>query len=142
MTQPMPTEASMSGLAFHHVGVACKSITSEAGIFAALGYSAESKSFEDPVQGIRGQFLTGPGPRLELLEPLGASTVLDPYLRRGTKMYHLAFQASSIDLEISRLVKLGGRVVSDPVAAIAFDGRLVCFIMLKNFQLIELIEGE
>jgi hypothetical protein len=42
---------------FHHLGYAAKSIDDEIIFFKMLGYEVEGKKFEDPKQGIIGQFL-------------------------------------------------------------------------------------
>jgi methylmalonyl-CoA/ethylmalonyl-CoA epimerase len=128
-------------LAFHHLGIACRDITRESATWTALGYAPEGAPFDDPVQGITGCFFTGPGPRLELLMPLGASTVLDPWLTGGSRPYHQAFEVVDIDAHIAELEELGGRVMVDPVPAVAFDGRRISFVMLRNLALIELIEA-
>ena len=75
--------------------------TDEAARLAILGYRAEADDFADPVQGIRGRFLIGPGPRLELLAPLPGRDVLDPWLKAGVKLYHLAYEVTEMDAAIA-----------------------------------------
>src|SRR6476620_6735190 len=60
-----------NGFEFHHVGVACTDIPAEVTRLAAMGYAPEGVEFEDWRQGVRGLFMGGQSPRLELLEPLG-----------------------------------------------------------------------
>jgi methylmalonyl-CoA/ethylmalonyl-CoA epimerase len=127
------------GLQFHHVGFACTDLDGEAARLAILGYRAEADDFADPVQGIRGRFLVGPGPRLELLAPLPGRDVLEPWLRAGVKLYHLAYEVAEMDATIALLVGRRVRLVSGPVPAVAFDGRPIAFLMLPNLLLIELI---
>ena len=55
-------------LRFHHVGVACEDIEVESARWLVLGYVRDGEPFEDPRQGVRGVFLAGQSPRLELLE--------------------------------------------------------------------------
>jgi hypothetical protein len=57
---------------FHHLGVACDDIAAEIPCFEALGYRQEGGMFRDPIHKVEGAFMTGPGPRLELLAPIGA----------------------------------------------------------------------
>ena len=71
-------------LDFHHIGVACESIAPEMATWAALGYRLDGSPLIDHAQGIRGQFVVGNGPRLELLEPIGDSSTLAPWLKRRT----------------------------------------------------------
>jgi methylmalonyl-CoA/ethylmalonyl-CoA epimerase len=136
-------------LEFHHVGVACRDIDGEATHFATLGYTIEGAAFEDHVQGVRGLFMVGRGPRMELLEPLrdaahDASTangVLAPWLSSGTKLYHLAYVAPDLPHAIDAMRKRRAKLVVAPVPAVAFAGREIAFVMLPNRLLIELISA-
>lgn len=131
----------LSGLSFHHVGVACRDLESEAAAFAALGYVAERPDFYDPIQGVHGRFLVGNGPRLEFLRNHAEVGVLTPWLRKGVRFYHLAYEAQDFDAAGTGLVAAGGKQVGSPQPAVAFDGRLICFYMLQNLSLIELISA-
>jgi methylmalonyl-CoA/ethylmalonyl-CoA epimerase len=125
---------------FHHIGVACNSLDREAEGFKHLRYMPEGPDFEDPIQGIQGRFLVGQGPRVELLSPLRPGGVLDPWLRRGAKMYHLAYLVADLPLELARLQATGARLVAVPVPAVAFGGRAIAFLMLPNMMLVEFIQ--
>lgn len=129
-------------LSFHHLGVACRNLDVEEAVWAALGYTREGDDFEDPTQQIRGRFLTGPGPRLELLVGTPGSTVLDPWLTRGIKIYHQAFEVADVRSTIAEMAQLRARVVVEPVPAVAFGGREISFLLLANGSLVELIERE
>jgi methylmalonyl-CoA/ethylmalonyl-CoA epimerase len=129
------------GLDFHHVGVACTAIEDEAERFRPLGYRIDGAAFEDPVQGVRGMFLMGQSPRLELLQPLAGADggVLAPWLARGAKLYHLAYVADDLSVAIDRFRAQDAKLVVPPVPAVAFDGREIAFLMLRNGVLVELI---
>jgi methylmalonyl-CoA/ethylmalonyl-CoA epimerase len=127
-------------LAFHHLGLACRDLDVEEQTWTPLGYRRERADFEDPRQQIRGRFLVGPGPRLELLVGTPGSTVLDPWLARGIKIYHQAFEVPDIRDAIASLREAGARVVVEPVPAVAFDGREISFLLLPNGLLIEVIQ--
>ena len=128
-------------LAFHHVGLACTDIDQEAARLSVLGYRIEGAPFVDPVQGVRGMFVGGQSPRLELLEPLGSAGVLTPWLEGGIKLYHLAYEAVDFDVSLASLREHRGRLVVPPTPAVAFDGRAIAFVMLPNRLLVELIQG-
>ena len=132
------------GLEFHHVGVACIDIRAEAGRMASLGYTPEGVEFSDVRQGVRGLFLSGQSPRLELLQPLdgAAPGVLTPWLKNGVKMYHIGYQTCALIDSIERVRASGGKLIVPPVAAVAFAGREIAFVMLPNRLLIELIATE
>ena len=127
------------GLEFHHVGVACASIASEAERLAILGYRQEGEVFVDPRQGVRGIFVGGQHPRLELLEPYGESGTLSPWIAAGVKLYHLAYLTGDLHASVERLRAQRGKVVSPPAPAVAFEGREIAFVMLPNRLLVELV---
>ena len=131
----------LDGLGFHHVGLACADLDAEERVFARLGYTREGPDFEDPVQGVRGRFLVGAGPRLELLCELPTGTVLGPWLRKGVKMYHVAYEAADLAAADIAVTALGARRVVAPVPAVAFGGRCIAFYMMPNGFLIELIDA-
>ncbi len=131
MTEPMR---------FHHVGIACRDLEGEAKAMLALGYRAESAEFTDSAQGIRGQFVIGPGPRMELLEQIAGSRVLEPWLAKGVKAYHFGYEIAELEAEVDRLKSAGAILVTRPQPAVAFKGRRISFLMLKNMFLVELIE--
>jgi methylmalonyl-CoA/ethylmalonyl-CoA epimerase len=128
------------GSRFHHIGVACRDLADEQAGMRALGYEPVGAPFTDPRQGISGVFVEGTGPRLELLAPLEGSAVLDPWLRGGSRMYHLAYEVADLDGAVAAAVADGARLVSGPVAAVAFQQRRISFLMLQVRLLTELIE--
>jgi glyoxalase/bleomycin resistance protein/dioxygenase superfamily protein len=129
-------------LSFHHLGVACKSIDAELPWWMALGYRREGEPFADRNQGIRGIFLSGGGPRIELLEELPGSSVLQPWLRGGTKIYHHCYETADLAGESERLRRGGAALARRPMPAIAFGGRCVSFFVLPSRYLVELLESE
>lgn len=129
------------GYAFHHVGFATASIERESGFFEGLGYRVEGVDFEDPRQGVRGRFMTGPGPRIELLESLPGRVTLTPWLQAGVKIYHMGFEVTDLEASLSWIRGQGAKVVVKPVPAVAFGGRCIAFAMLRNRFMIELIEA-
>ncbi len=128
-------------LVFHHVGVACANLEQEARKLAALGYQKQGPEFIDPVQGVRGQFLVGQSPCLELLSRLETGGVLDPWLDSGAKLYHLAYETPAMNEAIEHFRAQRAKLVVSPVGAVAFDGRKIAFLMLPNMLLVELISS-
>jgi methylmalonyl-CoA/ethylmalonyl-CoA epimerase len=128
------------GSRFHHVGLACRDLDTEQEGLRGLGYAPVGEPFRDPRQGIAGVFVEGLGPRLELLAPLENSAVLDPWLRGGSRMYHLAYEVTDLEGAMSVAESAGARRVSEPLPAVAFDERRIAFVMLRVRLLVELIE--
>ncbi len=131
----------LSKLKFHHIGVACTDLEVETARLSILGYVVEGDDFTDPIQGVRGRFLTGQTPRLELLVPLAENSVLSPWLKSNTKMYHLAYETDYLNMAIEQLCSQRVRVVVKPTPAVAFDNRQIAFLMLPNMLLIELVSS-
>lgn len=128
------------GFEFHHVGYATASIQRERTLFESIGYHQEGPAFVDPTQGVAGCFLRGPGPRIELLENLGASDTLTPWIKAGIKMYHFAYWVDDIEMAIDWAKLLRAKVTVSPVPAVAFDGHLISFAMLRNGFMLEFIQ--
>lgn len=125
---------------FHHIGVATKSIQKESSMYFLLGYSSESSVFEDPKQGIKGTFLVAKNqPRLELLENLEGSNTLDLYLKSNTKMYHSAYLVENIEKAVEVLINCRAKMMS-PLKYSVYFGKRICFLMLPNMTMIELME--
>lgn len=131
-----------SDCVFHHIGYATHSIQSEQSFLYALGYENEGKCFEDPGQGIFGCFMVGSGPRIELLQNLEGSQTLTPWLNAGIKMYHFAYLVNSVDQAIDWAVTQRARIVTKPTSSVAFGGRNIAFVMLRNKLLVEFIQSK
>ena len=86
---------------FHHLGLACTDLDREGRVWLNLGYRNEGPDFDDPIQKVRGRFLAGPGPRLELLAPLSADSPITSIIQRGVKIYHHAFEAPAFNEAIA-----------------------------------------
>lgn len=124
----------------HHIGVAVKDIEKDFSVFSLLGYTKESQVFEDETQGIRGLFLTSKNqPRLELLMDINESGTVAPYLKNGNKMYHFAYTVSNIEKALDIFVKCRAQVIS-PLKESTYFGKRICFLMLPNMYMIELVE--
>lgn len=65
--------------------------------------------------------------------------MLSPWLSKGVRMYHLAYEVDDLAAQSERLIASGAKQVVAPVPAVAFAGRSITFLMLPNLSLIELI---
>jgi methylmalonyl-CoA/ethylmalonyl-CoA epimerase len=130
----------ISELTFHHLGVACTSIADEVPVWSQLGYKLECDPFVDEAQGIRALFMTGGGPRVELIEGLEGSTTLTPWLKRRVKLYHMGYFTADFERSMAALAADGGTMTREPAPSVYF-GKRICFFMLSNLSLVELIEA-
>lgn len=126
---------------FHHVGMACRDIASEASDLRALGYCDESDDIVDPIQRVRIRFMVGMGPRIELIQPLTPDSPVQGLIKRGTKYYHLAFETSQFKEMIAQLEKHDYRAITDVVPAVAFSMRSIVFMISPTMSIVELIEA-
>jgi methylmalonyl-CoA/ethylmalonyl-CoA epimerase len=127
-------------LTFHHLGLACQSVDEDLAFYLRLGYHVTGKRFRETSQGVGGYFLEGAGPRLELLENLALSETLNPYLEKKEKIYHMGYEIThprTFNLE-SFLQKHDGMLIRPPIFSEYFQSK-VCFVYLRNGQLLELI---
>lgn len=122
--------------------MACRDLEREMRWWSGLGYRSEGPVFTDPLQGIKGLFMLLDDARIELLEALPGSHVLEPWLAHGSPLYHLGYEVTDLAETIEMLSATGAKVVSDPKPAIAFDGRQVAFLIRSNLMLVELIESD
>jgi methylmalonyl-CoA/ethylmalonyl-CoA epimerase len=129
----------MTEWTIHHVGLACTSIVQERHALQPLGAIDDGPMFEDPGLGIRGRFVRLGSARIELLEEIETSGVLAPWLKGGSRLYHLAYTVSDLDGALAST--RGARLVRGPLPAVAFDGRRVAFLMTPTLLLLELIES-
>jgi methylmalonyl-CoA/ethylmalonyl-CoA epimerase len=129
-------------LHFHHLGMACRKIATELPELAIVGYSPEGPIFEDPIQQVRIQFVSGGGPRLELIEPAGAQSPVEGILKRRSKFYHLGYEVDRLDDAIAYFRERQYFPVSSPAPAVAFGMRRIVFLASATRTLIELIEAK
>lgn len=140
MRDDRPVPKLRAGHAFHHIGYACTAIARERLVLESLGYVLERAEFSDPAQGVRGVFMVGAGPRVELLENLPGSDTLTPWLNAGIKMYHFAYEVDEIQASLAWARERRGIVKVAPVPAVAFEGRLIAFVFFRNGLLTEFIQ--
>jgi len=128
-------------LRFHHLGVACRDLDQEERGWLSLGYKRESDDFVDPIQQVRGRFLVGNGPRLELLAEYGPTSPIPKFLSKGIKIYHTAYEVEHFDRAIETMRSKRFKLMSDPARSVAFGGRRIAFLMQSTLNLVEIIEG-
>lgn len=125
---------------FHHIAIASNNIDKEFNSYKLLGYTKEGNPFTDKVQGVKGQFITAnKQPRIELLENIEGSHTLDVLLNNNIKMYHLAYYANDFDKSIEFFIHNKAKIIKSEEKSVYFKNK-ICFLMLANMSLIELIE--
>lgn len=124
---------------FHHYGEAATTLETGFDEYS-LAYK-KGDYFEDEIQGVKGLFINSPiAATIELLENLPNSHTLDKYLNNNKKFYHIGYIVQNIDKAYNFLIEtLNAKLISDFKISTYFKKR-ICFLMLKNKEIIELIE--
>lgn len=127
----------------HHIGILVKEVAAACeGYVTRLGYRVHSELIHDPVQTAYVQFLQGDpaGPLLELITPDGPASKLSGALRKGGGLHHLCYLSDTIAEDCQTLRSQGMLVLQEPVAAVAFPGRRIAWLMGRDGLPIELVE--
>ena len=133
----------IENLKFHHIGIACNDLEKELQNFSFLGYKKEGSFFIDRNQGIKGIFIAANDqPRMELLINFGEKGTLNSLLQKGIKMYHICYETDDIFKSIKALESIGAKLIISPLEAVAFNNKMITFLMLPNMLLIELAEKQ
>jgi methylmalonyl-CoA/ethylmalonyl-CoA epimerase len=128
---------------FNHIGVAVENIEMAIKIYTDLGYTIkDQKRYLDPIQKVNICFMQKCGhPLIELVSPQGSSSPINRILKlNGPTPYHTCYEVDSIDDEILILKTKGFIQITKPQKAIAFQGRLVSFLINRHIGLIELLQ--
>lgn len=131
-------------VALHHTGMLVRDVEEAARHYCGLlGYRQESAVIDDPIQTARVLFLRLPGANswLELIGPLGPSSKLSNQLAKGGGLHHLCYEVDRIEAAMGWYRDQGCMVVSVPVAATAFPGRRIAWLMDRHRFLFELLEA-
>jgi catechol 2,3-dioxygenase-like lactoylglutathione lyase family enzyme len=128
----------------HHIGIVVVDLPAAAAQYEKeFGYQiVPSAHGHDPVQTIYFQFLrpsTG-GPYLELLAPDGPASRVVGTFKRGNALHHLCYATPNLEDDCARLGRAGMVLVHEPVAAVAFPGRRIAWMMGPERVLTELLE--
>ena len=132
--------STLPALSLHHIGVVCRDMAKDLLVFEQLGYVRDSEIFVETGQKVKGLFISAPNqPRLELLENLESSGPLDSCLQKGIKFYHFAYEVRDIEAELEKILSIGQAKVIVPICEAVFFKK-ICFVMLPNMMLIELVQ--
>lgn len=126
----------------HHVGILVKSIPEAAERYVSrFGYTLKSEIVHDPVQTAHVQFLEGQaGTLLELIAADGPASKLTNALKKGGGLNHLCYLVDDIEADCAALRAQGMFLLCAPVAAEAFSGRRIAWLMGTDGIPIELVE--
>lgn len=97
-----------------------------------------------PEHGVTVVFIETGNSKVELLEPLGASSPIAAFLEKNPNggMHHICFEVADISVAVTQLQASGARILGDGRPRIGAHGNPVVFLHPKDFDgtLIELEE--
>jgi methylmalonyl-CoA/ethylmalonyl-CoA epimerase len=134
----------MVSLRFSHVGVAVPNLEQALAVYhGVFGYMVRSGPFVDPIQKASVCFMAtsknGDVP-IELVAPAGDDSPVKKLLGKGIGTYHLCYEVDDIGEALQHVRSQGCLVVSEPVPAVAFEGRRIAWFYTPTRQLTELVE--
>ena len=127
-----------------HIGIVVKSI--EEGIEyweKVFGYRQMTEMVVNTRQKVNVVFLAKEDSLLvKLIEPTDETSPVYRFAIKGGGMHHLAFRCKEISEEITRLKRLGLRVVTNPQPGEAFEDNQIAFLLGNQALNIELIDTD
>lgn len=126
----------------NHFGFLTKNIEKSLKQFQALNYQRYSELINDEERGIYILFIKSlSGEVIELISPSCSNSIVSSIINKQNNLiYHTCYETEDIDKKIKELINNGFILIESPKPAIAFDGRLVAFMLSKNTGMIELLE--
>ncbi len=104
-----------SGFSIDHLGIAVKSIEAALGFYE--GQLGMQVALRETVahEKVHVAMLPAGGPRIELLEPTEADSVIGRFLaKRGEGLHHVALRVPDLNAAVERLRAAGARLLNDP----------------------------
>lgn len=122
-----------------HIGYVTDCIAQTAASFSLLGYVAD-EIVNDDIQRTRICFLRKLGePNIELVEPYKDNKTMQKMLKRGVLIYHTCYVVDDIMAAYEEMLDNNFTPLFRPVAASAFDNRLICYFWKSELGFIELV---
>ena len=119
----------------NHVAIAVPNL--EAGIKTyrdTLGAKV-SAAQKEPAHGVTVVFVELPNTKIELLEPLGASSPIAKFLEKNPSggIHHVCYEVADIIAARDKLKAQGAKVLGDGTPRIGAHGKPVLFLSPKDF---------
>jgi methylmalonyl-CoA/ethylmalonyl-CoA epimerase len=126
----------------NHVAIAVRDITAAAAIYRDTLGAEVSAAVPLSEHGVTTVFVTLANTKIELLEPLGATSPIAKFLERNPDggIHHVCYEVDDIISACDRLKAEGARILGDGQPKTGAHGKPVLFLHPKDFlgTLIEL----
>ena len=122
-----------------HIGYITDDIAKTAESFRLLGYEVRD-IVNDDTQRTRICFLTKHGAtKIELVEPYEDNKTMLKMLKRGVTPYHTCYEVADMQASYEEMLDNDFTPLFKPMAAPAFDDRLICYFWKDDIGFIELV---
>jgi methylmalonyl-CoA/ethylmalonyl-CoA epimerase len=130
----------LHNLQFHHIGYAVRDISATAGYYTGAGW-VMSEIYCDKIQNTKIAFLSkNTFPLIELVAPIDEnSPIVNTLDKMGVTPYHICYEVDDIEQTVTVLKKQHFLPLFNPVEAIAFKNRKICYLYNQHVGLIELL---
>jgi methylmalonyl-CoA/ethylmalonyl-CoA epimerase len=119
----------------NHVAIAVKDIQSAAKTYRDTLGAQVSEAVPQPDHGVTTIFINLPNTKIELLEPLGASSPIAKFLERNPDggIHHICYEVADIKQASEQMKAQGARVLGSGEPKIGAHGKPVLFLHPKDF---------
>jgi methylmalonyl-CoA/ethylmalonyl-CoA epimerase len=119
----------------NHVAIAVPDLAAACATYRDMLGAEVSEAVPQPDHGVTTVFITLPNTKIELLEPLDASSPIANFLARnpGGGIHHICYEVDDIAAASRSLVERGARILGDGSPKIGAHGKPVLFLHPKDF---------
>jgi methylmalonyl-CoA/ethylmalonyl-CoA epimerase len=119
----------------NHVAIAVPDIGTASRVYRDQLGAEISAAVAQPEHGVTTVFITLPNTKIELLEPLGATSPIAKFLERNPDggIHHLCYEVEDIRAARDTLKAGGARVLGDGEPKVGAHGKPVLFLNPKDF---------
>jgi len=126
----------------NHVAIAVPDLAAASAMYRNMLGARVSSPVDQPAHGVTVVFVELPNTKIELLQPLGASSPIAGFLERNAAggIHHVCYEVDDILAVRDHLKAMGARVLGDGEPKIGAHDKPVLFLHPKDFcgTLIEL----
>ena len=119
----------------NHIAIAVRDLAASSAVYRDVLGAKVSAPLPQPDHGVTVVFIELPNTKVELLEPLGASSPIAKFLEKNPDggMHHVCYEVDDILAARDRLKAQGARVLGDGEPKIGAHGKPVLFLHPKDF---------
>jgi methylmalonyl-CoA/ethylmalonyl-CoA epimerase len=119
----------------NHVAIAVRDVVKAAAVYRDTLGAQVSEPLPQPEHGVSTVFITLPNTKIELIEPLGATSPIAKFLDRNPDggIHHVCYEVEDIRIARETLEARGARVLGDGEPKVGAHGKPVLFLHPKDF---------